>query len=76
MANSKFWYFSISDNEDPDLIPQAMKILDEQATAADNVSEIFYGFRCHGGGFGIEGYITFAVDKGLNIVHDLLPFSS
>ena len=73
MANSEFWYFSISNNEDPDLIPQAMKILNEQATTADKVNEIFYGFRRHGRGFGIEGYITFTVEKDLNNIHELLP---
>ena len=73
MASSKFWYFSIDDHDDPNMIPQAMLILDEDATKTDHVNEIFYGFRRHGGGFGIEGYILFTMEKDLNFVEELLP---
>jgi len=74
MANSStHWYFSIDDSEDPNMIPQALRILDEDATHADQVSEMFYGFRRHGGGFGIEGYIAFEVEKELSFVQELLP---
>ena len=58
MATSRFWYYSITDDENPNMIPQAMRILDQDATHADSVSKIFYGFRHHGGGFAIERYIT------------------
>ena len=72
MATSRFWYFSITDNEDSNIILQTMRILDQDATHADHVNKIFYGFRHHGGGFAIEGYITFKVKKDLNFVHGLL----
>ena len=43
MTTSRIWYYSITDDEDSKMIPQAMRILDEDATHADHVSEVFMG---------------------------------
>ena len=55
------------------MIPFAMCILDQDMAANSEVSGIFYGFKRHGGGFGIEGFVLFNDDKDDNEVGRLLP---
>ena len=50
-----------------------MRILDQDMAANPEVSDIFYGFKRHGGGFGIEGFVLFVDDKNENDVSRLLP---
>ena len=71
MSNS--WYFSITDNNNPNVIPHAMRILDQDMAANHEVSGLFYGFKRHGRGFGIEGYVLFENDKNEAEVGRLLP---
>ena len=42
-------------------------------SANPEVSGIFYGFKRHGGGFGIEGFVLFLDDINENDVGMLLP---
>ena len=42
---------------------------------AIQVSEILYAFSCHGGGFGIKGYIVSEFNEKLNFAHELLPIN-
>src|SRR5687768_11505140 len=71
MSNS--WYFSITGNNNPNMIPCAMCILVQDMAANPEVSGVFYGFKRHGTGFGIEGYILFLNDKDETEVKLLFP---
>ena len=71
MSNS--WYFSIHSNDNPNMVPYTMRILDEDMATNSEVNEIFYGFKRHGGGFGIEGFILFVDEKEESEVGGLIP---
>ena len=55
------------------MISCAMCILDQDMAANPEISGIYYGFKCHGGGFGIEGFVLFNDDKDEAEVGRLLP---
>ena len=55
------------------MIPRIMHILDQEMLSNPEVNGIFYGFKCHGGSFGIEGFVLFLDDKHENTVRMLLP---
>ena len=67
------WYFCISNNDNPNMVPHALCILDEDMAANIEVSELFYGFKSHGEGFAIEGYVLFPHAKDETEVGRLLP---
>ena len=71
MSNS--WYFAINSNDNPNMVPHAMHILDQEMGSHPEVSGIFYGFKHHGSGFGIEGFILFLDGKDENKIRRLLP---
>ena len=70
---SNHFYFSISNNDESNYFSGTMEILDFDLAYHHGISEMFYGFRRHDGGFTIEGYAVFGVDISDNEVHDLLP---
>ena len=55
------------------MVSCAMHILDEDMAANSEVSELFYGFKCHGKGFAIEGYVLFPYANDETEVGRLLP---
>ena len=70
---SSLWHFSITNNDDTSNLDEATEILDVVMAYHSRANEIFYGFRQHGEGFTIEGFVDFGVDMVENEVQDLLP---
>ena len=70
---TSFWRFSFTNNDDTSNVDEATEILDVVMAHHSRTNEIFYGFRCHGEGFTIEGFVDFGVDINENEVQDLLP---
>ena len=63
----------MTNNDDTSNVEEAMKILDVDVANHGRASEMFYGFRWHGAGFTIEGYVGFGVEMSENEVQDILP---
>ena len=70
--NNNHFYFCITNNDEAINAAGAMGILDFDAATHDGVSELFYGFRHHGRGYTIEGYVAFGVNVGDDEVQHLL----
>ena len=70
---SNYFYFSISHNDEASFAPGAMTTLDFNVANHPEVNEMFYGFRCHNGGYTIEGYVSVGDGVDDNVIHDLLP---
>ena len=76
MRASKYWYYCIYANHDPNDISRGLKALDDTMLQTNQVSECYYGFmRKSGNGrrFGIEGYVCFLEDKEVQQVREILP---
>ena len=66
------FYYCFSSNDEANYAVGAMLTLDFDLANHIGVSEIFYGYRHHNGGFTIEGFVAFGVDVGDNEAHQLL----
>ena len=66
------FYFCFISNDEASHAAGAMLALDYNLATHDEISEIFYGYRRHDGGFTIEGFAFFGVDVDDDEVHHLL----
>ena len=76
MSVSKFWFFKINDNDDPNKIVRGFCTLDQIVPITIKIMELCYGFmRKEGQGrrFGIDRYICFLSEQDKVSVSLALP---
>jgi len=72
---NNLWHFSITNNDDTSNLDEATEILDVVMAYHSRANEIFYGFRQHGEGFTIEGFVDYGEQMNEDYVQDHLPGS-
>ena len=74
MTTTKVWQFFITSHDDPSNIPRGFRLIDQYLVERNNgINETFYGFRVHGNGFAIDGYIKFLMGMDKEDVGVLMP---